>query len=119
MRLLPGRRWVSSIAVAGLAAGGALAACAQTAPTPAPLVTVRVLVKLTRASDDDAAIAADASRVAGVPVHYAAATSYVWHSLALECASREECDAAVARLRAAKSAYAVVERDERKRGSSM
>ena len=76
--------------------------------------TQRVMVKLVRASEDGTAIAAQASRVAGVAVSYAAPTSASWHALALHCASAAECDAAIARLRAAGAIYQVVEIEGRK-----
>jgi hypothetical protein len=74
----------------------------------------RVVVKLVRASEDGTAIAEQATRVAGVPVRYAAATSASWHALALHCTSAAECDAAIARLRAAGAIYQVVEIEGRK-----
>ena len=112
-----GRRSVlSSVAAATVAATAALGACAQSAAPDGP-VAVRVLVKIAQASEDGEAIAAAASRQAGVPVRYAAATSFVWHALTLECRSQAECDSAIARLRAAKASYPVVERDVRKQGA--
>lgn len=96
----------------------ALAACAaplQTATdSAAPL---RVRVQLARPSEDANAIAADATRIAGVPVSYAAATSATWHALALHCAGAS-CDAAIARLRAANTFYQAVEIDGRKKPAS-
>ena len=84
-------------------------------PEPAPL---RVMVKLVRGSEDGAAIGAEATRIAGVRVTYAAATSPVWHALALHCTSTVECDTAVARLRAAGGVYQTVEIEGRKTRSS-
>ena len=75
------------------------------------------MVKLARGSEDASAIAAEASRVAGVPVSYAAATSSTWHALCLHCAGAE-CDAAIARLRAAGTIYQAVEIDGRKTPAS-
>jgi len=104
-------------AAAGCALVAALAsACSATAPRdvagePPPL---RIMVKLMRGSEDATAIGAEASRIAGVRVSYAAATSAQWHSLALHCASAAECDAAVARLRAASNVYQTVEIEGRK-----
>jgi hypothetical protein len=49
-----------------------------------------------------------------VRVSYAAATSAQWHALALHCASAAECDAAIARLRAANNIYQTVEIEGRK-----
>jgi hypothetical protein len=70
-----------------------------------------------RASEDTTAIAAEAARVAGVPVTYAAATSATWHALFLHCAG-PRCDAAIARLRAADTVYQAVELDRRKTPAS-
>ena len=104
-------------AAAGCALAAALTSACSVAPPravaaePAPL---RVMVKLVRGSDDAAAIGAEASRIAGVRVSYAAATSMQWHALALHCASTAECDAAIARLRAAASVYQAVEIEGRK-----
>jgi hypothetical protein len=72
------------------------------------------MVKLVHGSDDAAAIGAEATRIAGVTVRYAAATSPLWHALALHCASAVECDAAVARLRATTTVYQAVEIEGRK-----
>jgi len=106
----------SAAAVCVLAS--ALAAC--TAPREAAAdrsATVRVMVKLTRASEDSQAIAAQATQVAGVPVSYGAATSTTWHALVLHCAG-VACDAAIARLRAADTLYQAVEIDGRKTPAS-
>ena len=109
-------RAASSAAACVLA--GALAACAApreaAADGAAPL---RVMVKLARASEDANAIAAEAARVAGVPVNYAAAASPTWHALVLRCAGAQ-CDAAIARLRAADTLYQAVEIDGRKTPAS-
>ncbi|HSC62508.1 MAG TPA: hypothetical protein VLD35_02660 [Caldimonas sp.] len=78
---------------------------------------LRVMVKLTRASQDATAIASQAAHVAGVPVTYAAATSSTWHALVLQCAGAS-CDAALARLRAASEIYQAVEIDGRKTPAS-
>lgn len=105
-------------AAAACVLASALAACAGTpreaAAGAAPL---RVMVKLARGSEDANAIAAEASRVAGVPVSYAAATSPTWHALFLHCAGTQ-CDAALARLRAAGTTYQAVEIDGRKTPAS-
>ena len=111
--------------VAAAAAGCALAAalttaCSAAAPRdagagPAPL---RVMVKLVHGSEDALAIGAEATRVAGVPVSHAAATSAQWHALALHCAGAAECDAALARLRAAADVYQAVEIEGRKSRSA-
>jgi len=92
-----------------------LGACAATPAGDAAPVSVRIVVKLVRPSEDGSSIAAEASRVAGVPVAYAASVSLLWHSLGLRCADAPACDAAMARLRAAKDTYEAVELDERKR----
>lgn len=96
----------------------ALAACAAPREATAEgAVPLRVRVQLARASEDANAIAAQAARVAGVPVTYAAATSSTWHALTLHCAGAG-CDAAIARLRAADTLYQAVEIDGRKMPSS-
>ena len=93
----------------------ALVACAPDRDLAAGApVDMRVLVKLVRASDDAAAIGAEATRHAGVPVTYAAATSSSWHALALHCASAAQCEAAIARLRATAAVYQAVEIEGRK-----
>jgi hypothetical protein len=100
---------------------GALAACADGAPRQAAAAEqppLRVMVKLVRGSADGQAISAEASRIAGIPVSYAAATSPAWHALALHCTSTVECDAALARLRAASATYEAVEIDSRKTRSA-
>ncbi|MEO8836957.1 MAG: hypothetical protein ABI364_09485 [Caldimonas sp.] len=84
----------------GLAAGGA--------------VDVRVLVKLVHGSEDAAAIRAEAARLAGVPVSYAAAVSPSWHALALHCADAAQCAAAIDLLRGAGATYQAVEIEGRK-----
>src|SRR3982750_3752032 len=97
-------RWVLFAALTGCAAVPArdAAALAEAAP-------LRVMVKLVHGSEDSAAIGAEATRIAGVRVTYAAATSPSWHALALHCTSTAECDAAIARLRAAGAVYQTVE----------
>lgn len=106
-------------AAATCVAAAALAACAAPSATAADAPPVlRVMVKLVRGSEDATAIAAEATRVAGVPVSYAAATSPTWHSLALHCAGAARCDAAIARLRAAGAIYQAVEIDGRKTPAS-
>ena len=107
---------------AAAVAVSALSACAAPAEravsTGAP-VEVRVLVKLARPSQDTAAIAAEASRQAGVPASYAASVSAAWHSLNLRCVDAAACDAAVARLRRASAVYEAVELDGRKQRAVM
>ena len=99
-----------------LLAASVLTACAETPPTDAPEATpsIRVLVKLASPSTDRKAIAAEASRQAGVPVRYAAAVSPQWHALLLPCADSMACEAAFAGLQKADSPYLAVERDDRK-----
>lgn len=116
--MIPGRRRLfSSFAAATVAATATLGACAQ-ATAPAGSVVVRLLVKIAQPSEDGAAIAAAAARETGVTVRYAAATSFVWHALNLECRDAAQCDAAIVRLRAAKATFPVVERDERKQAAT-
>jgi hypothetical protein len=99
---------------------GALSACAAPASGPAAGgVDVRVLVKLARPSEDASAIAAEATRQAGVPASYAAAVSPAWHALSLHCTSATACDAAIARLRQASAVYEIVELEGRKRRAAV
>lgn len=81
-------------------------------------VQVRVIVKLNQPSSDAGAIAADASRRAGVPVRYAAAVNGAWHALSLECADAAACDAAIDSMRKS-GIYAAVELDGKKRHAAM
>lgn len=90
--------------------GAALVACAAE-PAGGPM---RVLVKVAQPGDA-ALIAALASQAAQVPVRYLAASSAQWHALSLECTGPRDCEAAWARLRAARGVFEAVERDERKR----
>ncbi|MBV9891938.1 MAG: hypothetical protein JO090_13765 [Rhizobacter sp.] len=109
-----------SAAAAAAAACTLVAALASACSAPrsrdvgAEAPPLRVMVKLVRGSEDAGAIGAQAGRIAGVPVSYAAATSAQWHAIALHCVSTAECDAAVARLRAASSVYQAVEIEGRK-----
>ena len=106
-------------AAAACALGAGLAACV--APAGAAAETsggLRVMVKLARGSEDFQAIAAEATRIAGVDVTYAAATSSSWHALAVHCANPAQCDQALARMRAATGVYAVVEAEGRKARSA-
>ena len=99
------------LAATGLA-GLSLTACAG---SPAPrTVERRVLVQLVQPSADAAAVSAAATRHARVPVSHAAAASPAWHALALRCESTDECEAAIERLRAARSIYAAVELEGRR-----
>ncbi|MEO8524645.1 MAG: hypothetical protein ABI460_08005 [Caldimonas sp.] len=77
-------------------------------------MNVRILVKLTRPTGDHAAIAAEASRQAGVAAKYAASVSAAWHALVLHCSDAAECDLAITRLQQASGSYEAVERDGRK-----
>ena len=69
------------------------------------------MVKLTRPSDDKAGIAAEVSRVAGVPAGYASMVSASWHALSLRCSDASACDAAIDRLRQARATFEAVELD--------
>ena len=98
-------------------AGAAFGLAASAAPAVADAAegfNLRVIVKLPAPSGDTAAIAAEASRQAGLPVTYAAAVDGTWHALQLRCADRAACDAALARLRHS-TRYLAVELDGRKR----
>jgi hypothetical protein len=92
---------------------GLVAACAN--ETTAPQSPMRLIVKLSQPSDDGAAIARQVSQSAGVPARYLAATSALWHAVALECDGAKACEAALERLRADSRHFDAVERDERKR----
>ena len=119
--ILPTRRGTCAPAAAACVFAGALAACVGPSPdrvVAAQATPLRVLVKLVRPSEDAAAIGAEATRVAGVPVTYAAATSASWHALALHCAKGAACDAALGRMRAAVEVYQAVEIDGRKARSA-
>jgi len=81
-------------AAAACVLASALAACAAPRQTAADgAAPLRVMVKLKHPSDDANAIVAEAGRVAGVPVTYAAATSTAWHALFLHCVGAR-CDEA-------------------------
>ena len=102
------------------AAAGALSACAAPAPAADPAgVEVRLMVKLVRPAQDGAVIAADASRVAGVPAHYRSMVSASWHALSLRCVDASACERAIDRLRQEKTTFEAVELDGRKRGAVM
>ena len=88
-----------------------LAACT----TPAPAAELRVLVQLVQPASDPVAIARLVTHSAGVEARYLAASSASWHALALQCGRPATCDTALVRLRADRSAFEAVERDERKR----
>ena len=112
-------RSLRRLALPALVAVLALAACARpsTADSEAGGVDMRVLVKLVAPSTDAVAIAAEASRRAGVPVRYAAAVSPQWHAVSLHCADAATCASAVERLRQAAATYLAVEPDGRKSAS--
>ncbi len=115
----PGRAFLAVPFAAAIVAS-ALSACAAPPSGPAPgTVDVRVMVKLARPIGDRAGIVAEVSRVAGVPASYGTAVSADWHALSLRCVDVSACDAAVDRLRQAKSAFEAVELDGRKRGAVM
>lgn len=106
--------------LAAAAAAGALSACASPAPAGEPgAVEVRLMVKPVRASSDGAVIAAEASRVAGVPAHYRSMVSANWHALSLRCPDAAACEQAIDRLRHDKTTFEAVELDGRKRGAVM
>ncbi len=105
---------VATAAAACVVAAALYGCAAPEASAAGAPPSLRVMVKLTRPSEDAKAIASEATRVAGVPVSYAAATSTSWHALALHCAGAAQCDAALARLRAAVGVYLAVEIDGRK-----
>lgn len=110
-----GARWTA--AMASLLAGSLVACAGGASHEPvvaAQPASLRVMVELVHASEDADAISAEAARIAGVSVSYAAATSQAWHALVLRCVSAAECDAALARLRAASATYQTVEIDGRK-----
>jgi hypothetical protein len=114
------RHALLAVPFAAVVAASALSACAAPASAPAAgAVQVRVMVKLVRPSEDLAGIAAEASRVAGVPASYNSAVSATWHALSLHCTDLSACDAAIVRLRQAKSAYEAVELDGRKHRAVM
>ena len=95
-----------------------LAACAAPVPAAAPagpVAELRVLVKLVQASSDTQAIAAQVAAAAGTHARYLAATSPQWHALMLVCAEPQACEAALRRLGENKTAFEVVQRDERRR----
>lgn len=107
-------------AVAAAAAACVLVACAAASVDAADAAAQpqRILVKLVHGGQDAQAIAAEATRVAGLPVSYAAGMSATWHALAVHCTGAAACDAAIARLRAAASIYRDVEIDGRKTRSA-
>lgn len=112
-------RALLALPLAAVAAAGALSACAAPAGSAGGPVEVRLMVKLTRPSDDRAGIAAEVSRVAGVPASYRSLVSANWHALSLRCADPSACDAAIDRLRQARASFEAVELDGRKRGAVM
>ena len=111
-------RALLALPFAAVAAASALSACAAPAAGSAP-VEVRLMVKLTQPSEDRASIAAEVSRVAGVPASYGSTVSASWHALSLRCADPSACDAAIDRLRKARATFEAVELEGRKRGAVM
>ncbi len=110
----------AAVLIASLLTGGVAVAVAG--PDSAAAQPLRLLVKLAHPLaepplDQPADIARLASDAAGLPVAYGAAAGADWHALRLSCIPAE-CDAAVRRLQAAKSLFAHVERDERRRRHS-
>ena len=105
-------------AAAACVLGAGLGACVAPAGAAAETSALRVMVKLARSSEDADAIAAEATRIAGIRVTYAAATSSAWHALAIHCAGAAQCDEAIARMRAAAAVYVVVESEGRKARST-
>mgnify|MGYP007080336476 CR=1 FL=1 len=113
-------RALLALPFAAAAAAGALSACAAPPSGAATgAVDVRVMVKLVRPSEDRAGIAAEVSRLAGVPASYGASVSPAWHALSLRCVDLPACDAAIDRLRRARTAFEAVELEGRKRGAVM
>jgi hypothetical protein len=112
-------RALLALPLAAVAAAGALSACAAPAGAAGGPVEVRLMVKLTKPSDDKAGIAAEVSRVAGVPAGYGSLVSASWHALVLRCSDASACDAAIDRLRQARSSFEAIELEGRKRGAVM
>jgi hypothetical protein len=109
--------FLASLAAA-VAAAASVACAAPAAQTAVPATSaIRILVKLVEPSDDASAIAARASREAGVPVFYAASVSSSWHSLSVRCSDAASCDAAIDRLRQS-GVYSAIELDGRKRSAA-
>ena len=109
-------RALLALPLAAAAVAGTLSACAAPAAGP---VDVRLMVKLVRPSDDKSHVAAEVSRVAGVPAGYASMVNASWHAVSLRCADAAACDAAIERLRRARSTFEAVEVEGRKRGAVM
>jgi len=112
-------RTLLALPFAAVAAASALSACAAPAAAGSAPVEVRLMVKLTQPSEDRASIAAEVSRVAGVPASYGSTVSASWHALSLRCADPSACDAAIDRLRKARATFEAVELEGRKRGAVM
>lgn len=109
---------VASAAAACVLASALVACAAPADAAPDAASSVRVVVDLVHGSEDAALIAAEASRIAGVPVRYAAATSATRHALFVQCTGADRCEAALARLRAAGTTYRTVEIDGKKTRSA-
>ena len=112
--------FAAPVAVAVAATASALTACAAPAAASAAAVGVdtRVVVKLAGPVGDAAAIAAEAARLSGLPVRYAASAGGGRHALILHCLDAAACEAAMDRLRRS-GAYAAVELDGHKRRATM
>jgi hypothetical protein len=112
--------FAAPVAVAVATTATELTACAASvaASAAAEGVDTRVLVKLTQPAGDTTAIAAEASRLAGLPVRYAASVDGVWHALVLHCADAAACDAAMVRMRLS-GVYAAVALDGHKSRAAM
>ena len=112
-------RALLALPLAAAAAAGALSACAAPSGPASGPVEVRLMVKLIKPSDDKAGIAAEVSRVAGVPAGYQSMVSASWHALILRCSNASACDVAVDKLRQARSSFEAIELEGRKRGAVM
>jgi hypothetical protein len=112
--------FAAPVAVAVATAATVLTACAApvAASAAAEGVDTRVLVKRAQPGGDTTAIAAEASRLAGLPVRYAASVNGVWHALVLHCVDAAACDAAMVRMRRS-GVYAAVELDGHKSRAAM
>lgn len=105
----------------------ALAACGSApAPTARPVGEaaasepqgrdpLRLLVKLVQPSTDPDAVARLVATTAGVPARHVSASSAQWHAVLLRCEGKAQCDDAVRRLRAERSAFEAVELDAKMR----
>lgn len=98
-----------------------LVGCAAKALAPPSsgiaLAVVQVMVRTApaAASFDAERLVREASRVAGVPVHYGAAAGARWHSLVLNCSDEAACTEAIQRLSGETALFDAVERDAPRR----